>query len=202
MSTKLIPIGGICAALLWGSTALAQTNNEPIHTRIPLGKAKAVLENNAAQQPQSQGLENALGRVEANQQRFIEKHVLSPADTAEPSAESAASKTSGSESAESIHTRIPLEKAKAVLENNAAQQPQSQGLGNAQGRVEANQQRFIEKHVLSPTDTAEPSTEPAASKTSGSERDEPIHTHIPLEKAKAVLENNAAQQPQSQGLEN
>ncbi len=100
MSTKLIPIGGICAALLWGSTALAQTNNEPIHTRIPLGKAKAVLENNAAQQPQSQGLGNAQGRVEANQQRFIEKHVLSPADTAEPSAESAASNANGPEKAE------------------------------------------------------------------------------------------------------
>jgi hypothetical protein len=66
-----------------GSLEAAEVNDgaskvNPGPARRPLDKAKAVLNRNAQEQPQSQGLENAVERVNANQERFIEKHFDGP----------------------------------------------------------------------------------------------------------------------------
>lgn len=92
MSRKLLVL---CFLLAWGgleSLAVAQVNdgstgkandeagaakanNDHLRTRIPLQRAKEVLNRNEQAQPQSQGLENAIEHVNANQERFIDKHV-------------------------------------------------------------------------------------------------------------------------------
>jgi len=92
MSRKLLVL---CFLLAWGSLgglAAAQVSDDPadkandkagaskthVRTSIPLQRAKNVLNRNEQAQPQSQGLENAVERVNANQERFIEKHIDGP----------------------------------------------------------------------------------------------------------------------------
>ena len=92
MSRKLLVL---CFLLAWGSLgglATAQVSDDPaekaddkadaskthVRTSIPLQRAKNVLNRNEQAQPQSQGLENAVERVNANQERFIEKHIDGP----------------------------------------------------------------------------------------------------------------------------
>src|SRR6266446_6817120 len=92
MSRKLLVF---CFLLAWGSLgglATAQVNEGPaegandkagaskthVRTSIPLQRAKDVLNRNEQAHPQSQGLENAIEHVNANQERFIEKHVNEP----------------------------------------------------------------------------------------------------------------------------
>jgi hypothetical protein len=84
MSRKLLVL---CFLLGWGSLGSAQTAevNDGVapeastgHFRRPLDKAKAVLNRNEQAHPQSQGLENAIEHVNANQERFIEKHLDGP----------------------------------------------------------------------------------------------------------------------------
>ncbi len=89
MSRKLLVL---CFLLAWGclgGLATAQVSDDPaekaddkadaskthVRTSIPLQRAKNVLNRNVQAQPQSQGLENALEHVNANQERFIEKHI-------------------------------------------------------------------------------------------------------------------------------
>ena len=95
MSRKLLVF---CFLLAWGgleSVAVAQVNDGPtekandnagaskanndhLRTKIPLQRAKGVLNRNEQAEPQSQGLENAIEHVNANQERFIEKHIDGP----------------------------------------------------------------------------------------------------------------------------
>jgi len=95
MSRKLLVL---CFLLAWGSlgglaaaqvsddpaekandkAGASKANNDHLRQRRPLDRAKAVLNRNAQAQPQSQGLENAIEHVNANQERFIEKHIDGP----------------------------------------------------------------------------------------------------------------------------
>ena len=106
MSRKLLVL---CFLLAWGSlgglaaaqvsddpaekandkAGASKVNNDHLRQRRPLDRAKAVLNRNEQAQPQSQGLENAIEHVNANQERFIEKHIDGPsvsdrADRGEP----------------------------------------------------------------------------------------------------------------------
>src|SRR5712692_9748447 len=97
MSRKLLVL---CFLLAWGclgGLAAAQgnddaaekandaskANNDNLRQRRPLDRAKAVLNRNVQEQPQSQGLENAEERVNANQERFIDKHLDGPASVSD-----------------------------------------------------------------------------------------------------------------------
>ncbi len=95
MSRKLLVL---CFLLAWGSlgglaaaqvsddpaekandkAGASKANNDHLRQRRPLDKAKAVLNRNEQAQPQSQGLENAIEHVNANQERFINKHIDGP----------------------------------------------------------------------------------------------------------------------------
>ena len=80
MSRKLLVFCFLLACGGLGSLEAAEVNDGGASkatgpARRPLDRAKEVLNRNAQEQPQSQGLENAEERVNANQERFIEKHL-------------------------------------------------------------------------------------------------------------------------------
>ncbi len=84
MSKKLLVFCFLLACGGLGSLEAAEVNDGGASkantgpARRPLDRAKAVLNRNAQEQPQSQGLENAIEHVNANQERFIEKHIDGP----------------------------------------------------------------------------------------------------------------------------
>ena len=84
MSKKLLVFCFLLACGGLGSLEAAEVNDGGASkantgpARRPLDRAKAVLNRNAQEQPQSQGLENAIEHVNANQERFINKHIDGP----------------------------------------------------------------------------------------------------------------------------
>jgi len=136
MSRKLLLFSVLTA---WGIAASAQSGQGPV--KAPLGKAIDHTAANAAKNPQSEGLGNANAQQTRNQERFIAKHIDNQV------AASSAQAAGGQARKGQGPVKAPLGKAIDHTAANAAKNPQSEGLGNANAQQTRNQERFIAKHI-------------------------------------------------------